>query len=143
MTATFVPSPSAAHDLRIATVFPAVEKQVERSPGRRLVPAAGLPGMRLREIEIHHVDLGLAYRPDDWPASFVRELLGYASARPGLDVDARLVATDLSWEHQLGQDGPTVSGPGHALAWWLTGRPPYEGGELSVEGGELPQIGAL
>ena len=30
---------------------------------------------RWREVEIHHVDLGLGYRPADWPAGFVTRSL--------------------------------------------------------------------
>ena len=34
-------------------------------------PATASPVRRLREVEIHHVDLGLAYGPSDWPAEYV------------------------------------------------------------------------
>jgi maleylpyruvate isomerase len=30
------------------------------------------PLRRLREVEVHHVDLGLGYRPEDWPEEYVR-----------------------------------------------------------------------
>lgn len=33
--------------------------------------AAGCPAHRLREVELHHVDLGLGYTPSDWPAEYV------------------------------------------------------------------------
>ena len=29
------------------------------------------PARRLREVEIHHVDLGLGYEPSDWPEAYV------------------------------------------------------------------------
>jgi len=120
------------------------ESLIDRTPGsQRRFAAGATPGMRLREIEIHHVDLGVGYGPADWPTPFVRELLGHGCSRPSLGVDALLVASDIAWQHQLGTGGPTVTGPAHGLAWWLTGRSPYEGIELSVEGGELPTIGAL
>lgn len=32
---------------------------------------AGCPAHRLREVEMHHVDLGLGYMPSDWPAEYV------------------------------------------------------------------------
>jgi maleylpyruvate isomerase len=32
---------------------------------------AACPAHRLREVEVHHVDLGLGYTPDDWPAEYV------------------------------------------------------------------------
>ncbi|MFF5794682.1 maleylpyruvate isomerase family mycothiol-dependent enzyme [Paeniglutamicibacter sp. NPDC012692] len=33
--------------------------------------AAGCPAHRLREVEMHHVDLGLGYTPLDWPDEYV------------------------------------------------------------------------
>ncbi len=33
--------------------------------------ADDLPFRRLREVEVHHVDLGLAYAPRDWPHEYV------------------------------------------------------------------------
>ena len=33
--------------------------------------AAGCPAHRLREVEMHHVDLGLDYLPSDWPQEYV------------------------------------------------------------------------
>lgn len=33
--------------------------------------AAGCPAHRLREVEMHHVDLGLGYTPLDWPQEYV------------------------------------------------------------------------
>jgi maleylpyruvate isomerase len=34
-------------------------------------PATASPVRRLREVEIHHFDLGLGYQPSDWPAAYV------------------------------------------------------------------------
>ncbi|MCC9146796.1 MULTISPECIES: maleylpyruvate isomerase family mycothiol-dependent enzyme [unclassified Arthrobacter] len=34
-------------------------------------PVAGCPAHRLREVEMHHVDLGLGYTPSDWPEEYV------------------------------------------------------------------------
>ncbi|WP_417219716.1 maleylpyruvate isomerase family mycothiol-dependent enzyme [Arthrobacter sp.] len=33
--------------------------------------ASGCPAHRLREVEMHHVDLGLGYNPSDWPEEYV------------------------------------------------------------------------
>jgi len=66
-------------------------------------PARALPYARQREMEIHHVDLGLAYGPSDWPADFVERTLLFLHARTGA-VDA-------------------VGEPSDVLAWRL-GRPP-------------------
>jgi maleylpyruvate isomerase len=66
-------------------------------------PARALPYARRREVEIHHVDLGLAYGPADWPADFVERTLLFLHSRSGA-VDA-------------------VGQPSDVLAWRL-GRPP-------------------
>lgn len=34
-------------------------------------PTTGCPPARLREAEMHHVDLGLGYEPADWPEDYV------------------------------------------------------------------------
>jgi maleylpyruvate isomerase len=34
-------------------------------------PTTGSPLRRLREVEVHHVDLGLGYEPTDWPRVYV------------------------------------------------------------------------
>ena len=36
-----------------------------------VLPAEELPFRRLREVEVHHVDLGLGYSPAEWPAAYV------------------------------------------------------------------------
>jgi maleylpyruvate isomerase len=46
-------------------------------PHRELVgddhwETTGSPARRLREVEVHHVDLGLGYEPSDWPEDYVR-----------------------------------------------------------------------
>ena len=38
-------------------------------------PCRALPYFRWREVEIHHVDLGTGYEPDDWPEEYVRREL--------------------------------------------------------------------
>jgi len=40
-----------------------------------LLPVSGLLAGRLKEVEIHHVDLGLGYTPADWPGDFVQDRL--------------------------------------------------------------------
>jgi maleylpyruvate isomerase len=65
-------------------------------PARDVIPA------RWREVEVHHVDLGLGYEPDQWPAAFVERVLPEALADvgprlPGLDaVDPAMV---LAWTY--------------------------------------------
>jgi len=118
------------------------ERLIPRTPGGRRFAAAAAGEMRLREVEIHHVDLDVGYSPLDWSVPFVRDLLNHGVHRPHR-IDALLKATDLEWSHQIGSGGPTITGPAHGLAWWLTGRDPFPGAEPSSAEGPLPRIEAL
>jgi maleylpyruvate isomerase len=109
-------------------------------------PAWFVLNRRLSEVEIHHVDLGLAYRPRDWPPRFVADELEKVAAqladRDG--VPALLLASeDTGQRFELGPAGDgqvAVSGPGWLLLAWLTGRDPGAG--LTVRGGPEPADGA-
>jgi maleylpyruvate isomerase len=35
-------------------------------------PTVASPSRRLREVEMHHVDLGMGYEPTDWPEEYVQ-----------------------------------------------------------------------
>jgi maleylpyruvate isomerase len=107
---------------------------------------------RVREVEIHHVDLGMGYEPTDWPVKFVSDALDEifstfdrrsSPTRPLLDVDYRVVSTDHdhSWLIELrgsrvnvtdDADGKQVDGEGRGwgcdVAAWLYGRDPRGGG---------------
>ncbi|RGC67035.1 mycothiol-dependent maleylpyruvate isomerase [Micromonospora sp. MW-13] len=105
-------------------------------------PAAMLVWGRLREIEVHHVDLAAGYRPTDWPEAFAQRLLHEVttglSGRP--DAPAMVLRFDGS-QHELVVGGsgaaPTITGPAAELAAWLTGR--GVGGTLAVTpDGPLP-----
>ncbi|HWE55201.1 MAG TPA: maleylpyruvate isomerase N-terminal domain-containing protein [Acidimicrobiales bacterium] len=54
------------------------------------------PWRRLREVEMHHVDMGLGYEPSDWPAAYVARdlplLLATAAARTGAAEQAAVLA---------------------------------------------------
>jgi len=73
--------------------------------GRGLAPEglpapliARLPLRRLREVELHHVDLGLGYEPEDWPEEFVALVLPEELARvPARIADPRQRAAVLAW----------------------------------------------
>lgn len=75
-------------------------------------PTTGSPVRRLREVEVHHVDLGLGYEVTDWPDEYVEWELPLALAR----LPARLA-------------NPKDA---HRLLGWLTGRSP------NPDGIELP-----
>ncbi|MCQ4119619.1 maleylpyruvate isomerase N-terminal domain-containing protein [Rhodococcus tibetensis] len=78
---------------------------------RKPVTAGDVPVLRWRELEIHHVDLGLDYAVDDWPESFVERTLG----------------TELPELRAL-HPGVTVPDlPQPELLAWLIGRPTRTG----------------
>lgn len=63
-------------------------------------------GHHLRDVEVHHVDLDLGYRPSDWPAAFVEREL----AKRLRDLPARADAADLlAW--LLGRSPAPELGP--------------------------------
>jgi maleylpyruvate isomerase len=98
------------------------------TPTVRDVRADSLLWARVREVEVHHTDLGLRYAPVDWPAVFIdRELPARIEQLPerlprGTAVRLVRTSTDDTWEIGGGPASVTVTGPGHALLAWLLGR---------------------
>lgn len=125
------------------------DTRIERVPGGRTFRAAAVPGMRLREVEIHHADLATGYARHDWSTDFA-ELLVEAMTKQrdawSRPFTAHAIDTGRTWTFTSpkggaeGADGPTVSGTTADLAWWLTGRGDGEG--LTSDDGELPRIEA-
>ncbi|MDX6371565.1 MAG: maleylpyruvate isomerase [Nocardioidaceae bacterium] len=113
---------------------------VERTPGGRQFPASDVGAMRVREVEIHHADLALDYTAADWSDDFVGLLLDWRSASYAGPAGFTAEATDLGRTWTFGSGGPTVSGPGSALAWWTTGRGTGDG--LTSDDGRVPRIEA-
>jgi maleylpyruvate isomerase len=121
------------------------EGRIERTPGGRSVPTTAIPGMRLREVEIHHADLGVGYHPSDWSLAFAEHLLDAMAKRlrPEEAFEVKPLDSELTWvigSKESGSPGSVVTGPAAHLGWWLTGRPAPE--TLSSSQGELPEIGA-
>jgi maleylpyruvate isomerase len=71
-------------------------------------PTTGSPLRRLREVEVHHVDLGLGYEVTDWPDAYVEWDLPAALAG---------VPRRLAGEKDA-----------HRMLGWLTGRAPTPDG---------------
>ena len=118
------------------------EGRFERTRGGPTLPLRAAPLMRVREIEIHHVDLDVGYSPDDWPPLFAEELVDGMLKRqqPDSAFLVRPLDTDRTWEvGEPGDDPVIVTGPVAHVAWWLTGRTPSE--QVSCSRGELPRIG--
>jgi maleylpyruvate isomerase len=61
-------------------------------------PTTGSPLRRLREVEVHHVDLGLGYEPTDWPDEYVQWELPHTLERlPRLLADPADARRLLAW----------------------------------------------
>jgi maleylpyruvate isomerase len=110
-------------------------------------PVRETPALRWREVEIHRVDLGGDYGPENWPEPFVAHVLDETvhgvteRLQIGMGLDLHATDTDARWS--FGADNPVaVSGPSWALAAWLLGRPEPALESLSTEDGELPELSA-
>ena len=97
--------------------------------------------MRVREVEIHHADLGADYSAADWSTDFAVLLLDSMTKRP-YPAAFTTEATDLgrTWSYGEGDGGPRVTGTSADLGWWLTGRGSGEG--LACDADALPRIDA-
>ena len=115
--------------------------ELERVPGGPTFRAGAVPGMRLREVEIHHADLDAGYTRADWSPEFATLLLDSMAKRGAWTEPFRVRPTDVEGTWAFGEGGPTVTGTAADLGWWLTGRGSGEG-LTSDSGGELPGIGA-
>jgi maleylpyruvate isomerase len=103
--------------------------------------AAAVPWARLREAEVHHVDLGDRYTPADWSDAFALRLLREIVTGAGDDWPA-MELRPYGIEHALtigsAANPPVIGGPTRSLAAWLAGR--ADGGDLTVSpDGELPR----
>jgi maleylpyruvate isomerase len=114
------------------------------------IPAAGVLDWRLREVEIHHVDLAAGYRPADWPRAFVAATLPQVAGQFGGRDDAPaclLRADGMADAWRIGADRPgtapvTVQGPAASLLAWLTGRSDGSGLRVAGNGAALPELPA-
>jgi maleylpyruvate isomerase len=66
------------------------------------------PWRRLREIEVHHVDLGIGYLPEDWSEEYVRwELPRLLASLPDRIRDPHDAGRMIAWLiGRAGQPGP-------------------------------------
>ena len=119
---------------------------VETAGGRELA-AAQFMWFRLREVEIHHVDLDAGYGPADWPEAFalrlcrtVAEDMAKRAEGPRVVLRTPEVGHDLVLGDAVAS--PVVSGPVRAVAAWLIGR--SDGNGLTVTpAGPLPPVPPL
>jgi maleylpyruvate isomerase len=119
---------------------PAGRWQVEvRWRSGEMRPAPKILDARLREVAIHHIDLGAGYTASDWPSEFALQIL--VAALPAFETrgiePVTLVPSDVDIRIDVaGGSAVEVGGPASALATWLLGRD--DGSTLSVTGGQLP-----
>jgi maleylpyruvate isomerase len=119
------------------------ERRFARTRGAEpTLPLRAVPVMRMREIEIHHADLGLDYTPDDWTQPFAELVVEGMVKRLDPDAGFRVAPLDTprSWDVDgVGDDPLVVTGPVRHVAWWLTGREPSP--QVTSSRGALPTIG--
>ncbi len=130
-------------DAMVALPQSAWDGRFERTPGGEELPLDALPLMRVREIEIHHADLGAGYTADQWPTKFAEVVVDGMVKRLDPEPSFRVTPLDSerSWEvGEVGERSAIVTGPVTQLAWWLTGREP--GDQVVCSRGDLPSIGA-
>jgi maleylpyruvate isomerase len=115
------------------------EGRFERVPGGPDFALVNVPLMRVREVEIHHADLGAGYSAEDWPSDFTLVLLESMTKRSyPAPFSVRATDLDRTWHYGKGEGGALVSGTSTALGWWLTGRGTGEG--LSSDATDLPRV---
>lgn len=124
---------------------------VYRLPDAEPYPAFKVPGKRLTELLIHHVDLDADFTPAHWPDEFTDECFaetlsrfeGHEGLAP-LRLDAE--EEDVVYGLNAAADDAsvlTVRGPKRALLAWLLGRASGDGlvAELPEGGrGPLPEL---
>ena len=122
--------------------------EVPMGPGdlavKPLAAASTLTWMRLREVEIHHVDLDAAYSFAALPPELLQRLLDHTVGLIGEagTLHCKIEGTTSGCACAMGTGGPTVTGPDHALVAWLLRR--SDGSGLVVtDGYELPEVPSL
>lgn len=118
---------------RAAELADACDALTEPLAGRQLRLGSGgaaqaweLPMLRIREVEIHRVDLADDYRPCDWSPTFTFRTMAQVHpvmvARGPLPF-ACLRATDTGRSWVCDSAGPDLTGREAELLAWLLGRP--------------------
>ena len=98
-----------------------------------------LPGMRLREVVYHHVDLDAGFGFGDLPADLVLAFIGDQVRRLATadGTPAFRIRTDEGDQLAVGEGGPLVQGSRGGVLLWLARQRP-EG--VSTPDGELPAL---
>lgn len=111
------------------------------------IPAWEIFVRRLREVEIHHVDLDVGYTPAHWPAEWVARSLpdiaeGLADREdyPALLLRCEDTDREIPVRPSAAAEATTVSGPEPALLAWLIGRSAGDGLGVEPTGTPLPAL---
>ena len=128
---------AAAFEAEYRSMPPEAWNRIVRWTRGQQRPAARAADSRLSEVLVHHADLDAGYTPAQWPADFVRTMLGRVAASFTAREDApamRLYATDTDTEYEIGgaRPAPVIHGPQSSLLAWLMGR--SQGADLPVHG---------
>ncbi|WP_055709326.1 maleylpyruvate isomerase family mycothiol-dependent enzyme, partial [Streptomyces puniciscabiei] len=88
----------------------------------------------LRELETHHLDLGVGHGTARWPDTYVSWALDdtLTTLRTQGFPLASVTAVDLGRRWSMAAEGPSVAGAGHQVLGWLSGRTPAD--VLTVDG---------
>jgi maleylpyruvate isomerase len=104
-------------------------------------PASRCAWSRWREVEIHHVDLGLErYTIADWPAEFVQAHLPHEIAKLDRRLGASAAVEIGGVRYGSGRNSVTLEGPDHAVLAWLIGRSSLAAPHLTSSTGALPEL---
>jgi len=119
---------------RLDAMGPRADDAVLRMVSGAEVEGWEVPLLRIREVEIHHVDLAAGYLPEDWPEAFCLRTLeqvtpGFAS-REGMPFGRLADGTGRSWT--VGESPTVLTGPVRSLLGWLVGR--ADGADLVATG---------
>jgi maleylpyruvate isomerase len=130
-----LPWPDLVHDVhagaaaltaRLTRLTEPILARTVRLGSGAAVSSADLAAIRIREIEIHRVDLAAEYQPVDWIEPFTIRTLGqlapfFLSNREVPAQMLRSVDSGRCWE--VGTTGPDLLGTEADLLAWLLGRP--------------------
>jgi maleylpyruvate isomerase len=93
--------------VRLDATWSEMPEQVWQAQGLRNngapLPCRLLPISRWREVEVHHLDLGLGYAAAQWPAEFVDTDLPNALERLPGRIEADQKAAFLAWVYGRGE----------------------------------------
>jgi len=106
--------------------------------GGPIIDRISIPGMRHREVEIHHADLDAGYGPGDWPEDFLDRVFSRV-VRDRAEGPSMMLRTPDGDVPLAGGAGPLVTGSRADLTWWLMGRGGGTG--LDADPG-LPALGS-